>query len=222
MRMRRVVIALDVDGVLLESRPKARGSWQDALERRWPVDRRELADAFFGPHWQSIVCGRQPLEPVLAAVLLELEWPMTAAELIGFWFEADFHLNHLVVSAALAWHRAGATLVLATNQEHRRAAYLRNRIEPILPITGVAYSGALGATKDDLGFYERARRELGIGGDSLVTLVDDDHRNVVAARAAGWSAVFFGEANRALSEVKATSSAAVERGAPLTAAGRFS
>jgi hypothetical protein len=46
-----------------------------------------------------------------------------------------------------------ADLVLATNQEHRRAHYLDQRLRTLLPISGMAYSGAVGYMKEHLQIF---------------------------------------------------------------------
>ncbi len=185
------VIALDIDGVLLDSSPAGRGSWQEVLEHRYEVCRQELVENFFEPHWQQIVTGQASIEPVLSQVLTQLRWPMETRELIDFWFEADYHPNHHVIRAVQQWHRRGISVVLVTNQERERASFLRERLARLMPIDGMVFSGALGVTKDSPRFFELAEAELGLADQTHIVFVDDDEDNVCAASRHGWAGIVF-------------------------------
>ena len=76
-------LALDVDGVLLDSDRGGAGHWSVELERKYGVSRAQLREHFFVPCWDDVVNGRRPI-----------------------------CIGH------------GIRVVLATNQENRRAAYL--------------------------------------------------------------------------------------------------
>ncbi len=185
------MLALDVDGVLLDPTRGGAGGWQQVAEERLGVRARDLQTAFFDPWWPRVVRGRVPVEAALAAALETLGRPAGVEELLGCWFEADFWPDPVALSAARSWAGAGARLVLATNQEHRRAAYVTERLGRLLPLEGVACSADLGCTKSEPAFFDRAGARLGLG-PAPVVLVDDEPAHVAAARAAGWGAVHFG------------------------------
>jgi putative hydrolase of the HAD superfamily len=185
------VLALDVDGVLFDLNGGGHGPWQRVLRERWGVEPDQLQDAFFRERWADIIIGRRALEPELEAAIEVLGWPMSTEELIQAWFEADFVLHHDVVAAAKGWAQHGVRLVLATNQEHRRAAFLAERLGRLLPVDGVAYSAALGRAKPDPEFFREAERQLGIADPTSITFLDDGAGNVDAARRCGWNAVHF-------------------------------
>jgi putative hydrolase of the HAD superfamily len=81
--------------------------------------------------------------------------------------------------------------VLATNQEHRRAAYLHGRIGAAFPVDRVIYSAEVGYQKHDPRFFEIASDMLDIGprDRSNIVFVDDVMQNVHVARSSGWRAV---------------------------------
>jgi putative hydrolase of the HAD superfamily len=185
------VLALDVDGVLLDPGRGGLGSWQSELESRFGVDADRLRTAFFEPAWPDVIVGRRAIEPALAAALHDLGWAMTVDQLLACWFEADLVVEPEVVAVARAWTAEGARLVLVTNQEQRRATFLSDRLGALLPISGMAYSAALGLLKSDPAFYPAASRTLGLQSDDTVVFVDDTVDNVEAARPSGWSAVHF-------------------------------
>jgi len=73
-----VVLALDVDGVLLDPTAGGRGGWSAVVAARYGVDARHLQSIFFARAWADVVVGRTAIEPALAAALEELAWSMTA------------------------------------------------------------------------------------------------------------------------------------------------
>ena len=185
---RRVVLALDVDGVVLDATRGGQGRWQRVLEQDLGIDEAELTSAFFSRSWPDIVVGRQAIEPALGEALDELGCDADPEDVLRCWFEADFWLNPPVVAVARRWARSGVSVVLVTNQEHRRAAFLRSRLADALPFDEIVYSAELGCTKAEPAFFEQASRRL--RADEVV-FVDDDPRNVAVAAAAGWTALCF-------------------------------
>jgi putative hydrolase of the HAD superfamily len=191
-RLGGVVLALDVDGVLVDPTAGGRGGWCDVVSARYDVDAAQLQSIFFARAWADVIVGRTAIEPALAAALEELRWPMTAEVLLTCWFEADSVVDQEVVGAARSWADDGARIVLVTNQEHRRARFLAERLGASLPISAMAYSAALGCVKTDPAFFPAACRLAGIDEhDDSVVFVDDAPENVGAARRFGWTAVHF-------------------------------
>src|SRR5665213_2295424 len=117
-----VVLALDVDGVLLDSTNDERDHWLTQFSRRFGVDAEELRDAFFFRRWPDIIVGRRSVEAGLVDVFSELEWDIDVEDALSNWFDADFFVNDEVVSAVNEWASQGARVVLATDQERRRVA----------------------------------------------------------------------------------------------------
>ena len=186
------VLALDVDGVLLQPSPAGRGPWQQVLEQKYGKSAAELQSTFFEPVWPDVMVGRQAIEPALEAALTSLGWPCGVEEFLADWFETDFVLNPEVVEAARTWAADGARLVVVTNQEHRRAAFLLDRLSALLPVSALAYSAAIGHEKRTPEFLIAADAMFGTSAaPGSVVLVDDTRSNVEAARAHGWHAVHF-------------------------------
>jgi putative hydrolase of the HAD superfamily len=203
------VLALDVDGVLLDPGRGGRGGWQEELAARFSVDAGELDPVFFQSAWPEVILGRRPIVPALAQAIEDLGWTMTVEDLLGCWFEADFVVDGDVVEAARTWAADGARLVLVTNQEHRRARFLGDRLGALMPIEGLVYSAAVGVMKSDPAFFPIASDRLGIDGDGTkVVFVDDSADNVEAARRHGGTAVHF----RRTSDWRTEVSAALSRG----------
>jgi putative hydrolase of the HAD superfamily len=186
------LLALDVDGVLLDSQRDGRGPWQDAFGERFGVDARRLDETLFAEPWADVVTGRRPVETALADALRDLGWDMGVEAALACWFEEDFVVDPAVLAAATAWSEQDVPIALVSNQEPRRARYLHQRLAPLLPLLGTAFSGDLGAVKSDPAFYDRADRRLGVAelGASVVFL-DDTAANVDTAVRHGWTGVHF-------------------------------
>lgn len=61
------ILALDVDGVLVEGHPRYR--WDAQIEEDLGIERNRLQNEFFYPYWRDIVLGHQPVEIQLKAFL---------------------------------------------------------------------------------------------------------------------------------------------------------
>ena len=107
------------------------------------------------------------------------------------WFEEDL-VEPTVMEADGAWAARGIPLALVSNQEPRRARFLEERLAPLLPFRGSAFSGDLGHVKQELGLYELAERRLEIIGlGRAVVFLDDTQGNVETATRHGWTGVRF-------------------------------
>lgn len=185
-----LTLALDVDGVLLDPDRGGAGPWKLELERRHGVPHEQLREQFFQRAWGDVVNGRRPLEPALQEALERMSVSVDVEAVIDCWFEADFVPFETAIGLATRAAAAGVRIVLATNQEHRRAAYLDRHLGERFPIDAVLYSAALGVQKHDSVFFERASERLDLGADrSSVVFVDDAESNVRVAREAGWRAI---------------------------------
>jgi FMN phosphatase YigB (HAD superfamily) len=185
------VLALDVDGVLIDSERGGRGPWQVAFGERFGVDADRLNATLFAADWPEVVTGRRPVEAALAEALSSLGWEITVEDALRCWFEEDFVVRPTVIAAANAWSAHGVALALVSNQEPRRARYLRQRLAPLLPISSTAFSGDLGLVKSDPGFYGLAARHLGLGPRVQIVFLDDNLGNVEVAAAQGWTGIHF-------------------------------
>jgi putative hydrolase of the HAD superfamily len=186
-------LILDVDGVLLDAMRGGRGSWKYEFSSRFNVDADELREAFFEPYWDDIIVGKRDIVPALSAALHSLRWDIDVEDALVCWFEADFVPNDDVVRKVNDLERRGVTLAVATNQEHLRAAFLKERVAALLPVSGFVYSAEVGFVKSDPRFFAAAQQQLDLPPDmSRVVFVDDSVANVRSAQEAHWHAVNFG------------------------------
>jgi len=124
----RTLLALDVDGVILDPQRGGRGRWQIAFGERFGVDAGRLDDTLFATAWLDVITGKRPVESALHEALQELGWGMGVDAALQCWFEEDFVTAPAVVAWAAAWSQRGIPLALVSNQEPRRARFILDRL----------------------------------------------------------------------------------------------
>ncbi|MDC9831814.1 HAD family hydrolase [Rhizobium binxianense] len=181
------VLMVDVDGVLIHGRPVDGLPHFTYLERDLGLRVDLLQREFFQTHWRDIIIGREALEPRLAGVLAKIAPHLSAETLIDYWFENDSRLDRNLLEELAALRQSGITLLLATNQEHRRARYLMEQIGLSAHFDDIIYSAALGHSKPSPDFFRLATERAGVLPGEIA-FIDDMAVNVEAARQFGWNA----------------------------------
>ncbi|MGO8143464.1 HAD family hydrolase [Rhizobium leguminosarum] len=181
------VLMVDVDGVLIHGRPTDGLPLFTYLERDLGLRLDLLQQEFFQTHWRDIIIGRAALEPRLAGVLAKIAPHLSAETLIDYWFENDSRLDRNLLEELAALRQSGITLLLATNQEHRRARYLMEQIGLSAHFDDIIYSAALGHSKPSPDFFRLATERAGVL-PSEIAFIDDMAVNIEAARQFGWNA----------------------------------
>ena len=186
-----LTLALDVDGVLLDPDRNGDGHWTNELTAQFGIERAQLRESFFTNSWDDVVNGRRTIEDGLGEALARIGTTVDTESVLSCWFDADYVPIGETFDLAQRAAAAGCRVVLATNQEHRRAAYLHRRIGATVPLDGVMYSADVGYQKHDPRFFEIASERLGVNREqrSSVVFVDDVLNNVEVARSSGWRAV---------------------------------
>lgn len=186
-----LTLALDVDGVLLDPDRDGRGPWTNELAAQFGIGEDQMRKEFFMRGWNDVIRGRSSIETVLGSALRRIGTTIDVESVLACWFEADYSPVMETFDLARRAAQAGCRIVLATNQEHRRAEYLRRRIAAVVPIDRVFYSAELGCVKHDRRFFELVSQRLGLTDAQRpsVVFVDDVAENVEVARTVGWRAV---------------------------------
>lgn len=180
------VLLIDVDGVILTGTPP----WWIHLERDFGFDKASLHRFFFAPYWADIVTGKDDLTRRLSQALRAMDAQVSAAELRDYWFAKDATANPEMLRWIGGQREAGHKVMLATNQDHSRAAYLMDRVDLGACCDGIYYSAALGVAKPDPQFFQMIAAREGRPCRDLI-LIDDTAENVAAARDAGLTAHHF-------------------------------
>lgn len=174
-------VLLDADGVL-QRHP---GGWIEVVER-FVGDR--AADFFRDVTVQERTClrGEADFLPLLAAQLERYGVRVPVEEL---YTEVWHRIEAVPSSVGLvhALHELGLGVHLATNQQPRRAAYMRREMGYDDLFDESFYSCELGEMKPEPAFFLAALDRLGVRAPEVV-FVDDHPGNVAAAREVGLAA----------------------------------
>lgn len=185
----RSVLMVDVDGVLVNGRPRDGAHLFSDLEAELGINLECLQAEFFEPHWEAVVTGRANMMDRLRPVLARLAPELPAERFVEYWFENDSRIESGVLDGLRALREASACprIYLATNQEHMRARYLMDTLDLAAHVDGIVYSAALGHRKPGAAFFRLAAERTGTRPDEIA-FIDDAPSNVEAARKAGWAA----------------------------------
>ena len=182
------VLVLDLDGVVL----KPTEPWERSLPPDLGIPPAEIARDFFNESFLEILRGRLDLYVGLQAYLESRGVVDRLEEFVGYWFEHDGTVDPHVLAAADAWRaRTGGRVFAASNQEHHRAAYLRDEKGLGGHFDELVYSAALGVCKPDRVFFTNAQARMGVTVAQSILFVDDKVENVDGARMCGWRAMLY-------------------------------
>jgi len=188
------VLVLDVDGVVSLAQPGGPQPWYATLQADWGLDHdSELAPEFFlKPVFMEVLRGRLDLYVALHEYFEGKGLADRLQEFVAYWFEKDAVIDRAVLAAADAWRqRTGGRVFAATNQEHHRIAYLRDRQGLGAHFDEIIYSAALGVCKPERVFFTTAQARMGVSAAPSILFVDDRAANVDGARMAGWRAMLY-------------------------------
>lgn len=205
------VLMVDVDGVLVHGRPTDGLPLFTYLERDLGLQLDVLRKEFFQPYWPDIVTGKEPIEARLTAVLAEIAPHLETETLLHYWFENDSRLDLSLLQDLGELRESGVTLYLATNQEHRRAAWLMQEHGLARHFDGIFYSAKLGHKKPDQDFF-RLVTEAICASPAEIAFIDDVIENIEGARQFGWKAVHWQHGMSLGTAIAALRASSISRG----------
>ncbi len=182
------VLVLDIDGVV--SVPAT--PWMANLQPDWGIDPAEMVREFFKREWLQVVQGRLDLYVALHNYFEPKGLADRLEEFVAYWFEKDGAIDRALLVEADAWRRrTGGRCFAATNQEHHRAAWLRDQGGLGAHFDEIIYSAALGVCKPERVFFTAAQARMGVTAAHAILFVDDSAVNVDGARMCGWRAMLY-------------------------------
>ena len=186
------VLVLDIDGVVSLAQPGGPQPWNADLQRDWGFGSDDLVRDFFRKDWLEVVRGRLDLYVALHEYFEGKGLADRLEEFVAYWFEKDAAIDRELLAMTDAWRqRTGGRVFAATNQEHHRAAYLRDQQGLGAHFDEIIYSAALGVCKPDRVFFTTAQARMGVSVAQSILFVDDSTANVDGARMAGWRAMLY-------------------------------
>lgn len=192
-------ILVDIDGVLIrstyqDSSGTTRFLWCRRLEKDLGINEDSMT-LLFNEQWREVITGKRSLEAQVQAFLARLDTPVTVDEFINYWFTHDARLDEQVAALMKQLHTNGHALHIASNQEHMRVDAIRRKYPDLFGLFSVNFLSAdLGFKKPELGFYETVLRTLDCKPEE-VTVLDDQPKNVDAARQMGMRAIVYDRDN---------------------------
>lgn len=131
-----------------------------------------------------------------AEALLIAEHPDHAENIRNFrrhWHEMVPHAYDDSVAIMVGLIESGHDVTMLTNFAADTLAEARQRFDFLKRPRGVTISGEIGKIKPDRGIYDHHVAAFGLE-PSATLFIDDSQKNVEGARAAGWQAVLFTDA----------------------------
>lgn len=184
------VLVLDLDGVIVHGRGTM--PWHATLKADLGLDYSDIQRDFFAVHWAEVVRGRLDLFVALHEYFGASGRTDLIEPFVDYWFEKDAEIDHGLLGDVAAWRqRTGGRVFAATNQEHHRVAWLRDKAGLGAHFNEIVYSAALGVCKPDRVFFTNAQARMGVQNSRSILFVDDTPANIDAARPLGWRAVLY-------------------------------
>src|SRR5690242_7513716 len=188
------VLVLDIDGVVSLAQPGGPQPWNADLQRDWGFGSDELVRDFFRKDWLEVVRGRLDLYVALHEYFEGKGLADRLEEFVAYWFEKDAAIDRELLAMTDAWRqRTGGRVFAATNQEHHRAAYLRDQQGLGAHFDEIIYWAALGFGKPDGLFFTTAQPRRGVGLAQWFLLVDASTAIFDGPGLAGWRARLYGD-----------------------------
>jgi len=177
------VIVSDLDGMLVTG-PR----FSEEFPKKFGVPRVDV-DEFFSGEFQQCKIGELDLRNVLEKYAQK--WGIGVAEILEFWFGLST-INKEVVEILKKLKAQDVSIILATNQEKYRLAYLLELLqEDEHWIDVVIASCEIGIKKPDPEFYERIESLFPIVKKNDMLVFDDKKETIEALIRMGYVAEVF-------------------------------
>ncbi len=178
------VLLLDADGVVL----KKGEYFSERFSREYNVPLEEVL-VFFKNVYGDCQAGTKDLKQELVPYLRQWNWEGSVDDFLDYWFE-DVEINTETMGAIQEFKQRGIPVYLASNNEHYRA----RAIEAVLGdmLDGYFFSADLKVKKTSSEYFKKVAEDLGVE-TSEMHFVDNDERNINAAKEAGLNARLFSD-----------------------------
>lgn len=177
------VIVPDLDGMLVTG-PR----FSEEFPKKFDVPREDV-DEFFIGEFQLCKIGKLDLLDVLEKSAQK--WGISVDDILDFWFSLSA-VNKEVVEILNKLKAQGVSIILATNQEKHRLAYLLELLQKDGGwIDAVAASCEIGIKKPHPKFYEKMESLFPDVQKDEILVFDDKQETIDALRKMGYNAEIF-------------------------------
>jgi putative hydrolase of the HAD superfamily len=182
------VLVLDLDGVVVGGPTP----WHAELKQDLGLDYADIQRGFFARDWAEVVRGRLDLYVALHEYFGASGQTDRIEPFVDYWFEKGAVIDRELLADVAAWRRrTGGRVFAASNQEHHRVAWLKEKAGLGEHFDEIVYSAALGVCKPERVFFTNAQARMGVQNSRSILFVDDTPANVDGARALGWRSVLY-------------------------------
>ncbi len=177
-------ILFDCDGVLC---PPMR--FADLLEREYKITR-DMTANFFKVAFLPALLGRVDVITLLPPYLKQWGWKKSTEEFLDMWLSSEREVRAPVIEIISDLRKRGYFVGAATNQESRRAEYLRTEMGFEELFDRCFISSELGHMKPQREYFHSVTSELGVAPQQIIFL-DDQQSYLNAAKECGWRTILF-------------------------------
>ncbi|MEM9633853.1 MAG: HAD-IA family hydrolase [Pseudomonadota bacterium] len=195
MRTDIKAIAWDFDGVLNRNVVDGRFVWSDTIEEDLGIPAREFQEGVFDSRFIDVIAGKRDLLEHVQCWLDLNDCGIDAGAVLEYWFIKDDLSDPLTGGIMDRLNELGMKQVIATNNEHRRAAYIENKAGYGSRVSSVFAAGRMGLVKPAPEFFVHVSEALRLPPQSIL-LIDDSAANTRAADALGWDTFHFTDESR--------------------------
>lgn len=181
-------LVFDLGGVLIDWNPRHlyRKMFQDSEEMEWFLAHVCTSD------WNEMQDAGRPFETAVAQLIPQ--FPEYEAEIRAFWERWPEMLGgaieEMVAFQQAAIHDSPYRVYALTNWSSQTFPVARQQFSFLADFEGILVSGEEKVIKPDRRIYERLAERFDIDPASAL-FIDDNLRNVLGAREAGWQALHF-------------------------------
>jgi len=181
------VVLFDCDGVIC---PPMR--FADLLEREHRITR-EMTAEFFKSTFLPSLLGKIDVLELLPPYLAKWGWRHSPETFLNLWLSSEREVRQDVIDMIGELRQTGYVVGLATNQESRRAKYLRGDMgfESIFDYCFI--SSELGYMKPQLDFFKAVAKRVDATPQRII-FIDDQQNYLDAASECGLQTILFNDA----------------------------
>lgn len=183
------VILFDCDGVMC---PPLRFAQVLTEQHQITI---EMTREFFSSAFTPALLGHVDVRELLSPYLAIWGWRGSLDDFLTLWLESERGLHDGMITIVESLKQRGFTVGLATNQEMRRAAYLRTEMGFEALFHHLFISCEIRAMKPQDDYFFAVTNTLGIAPGEIL-FIDDQIHFVSAAQRCGWQAIQFSTAEK--------------------------
>jgi len=179
---------VDLDGVIVHRAD----FFSSRAKELYPNANHEAIMQFFvGGAYKQTALGHTDLVIALEEVLPSWGVDVSVQAILDTWFSGENTVDEVVLNRIQELRAAGVKCVIATDH----STYRKNDVWENLGMKNyfddIVASADMGATKEDVEFYQYAMEKLGVTDPATLLFTDDDPENTKVAESLGIRAVTF-------------------------------